>query len=159
MALAAAISPNTYGSSTIGGKKPTVCSIAMPFCSRYTQASSLVSNPTSRFGSSNRGRRVKISFRAPRPNFAAQPALLVIWVSHCFSAIANTFFFSFYRNRQPDARRKRLKSKSGRTAAFILTKVIPFLPCGQPPRKKNRRAYDKPFPLLRSENAADFRSR
>ena len=86
-------SPNTYGSSTIGGKKPTVCSIAMPFCSRYTQASSLVSNPTSRFGSSNRGRRVKISFRAPRPNFAAQPALLVIWVSHCFSAIANTFFF------------------------------------------------------------------
>ena len=67
--------------------------------------------------------------------------------------------FLFYRNRQPDARRKRLKSKSGRTDAFILTKVIPFLPCGQPPRKKNRRAYDKPFPLLRSENAADFRSR
>lgn len=159
MALAAAISPNTYGSSTIGGKKPTVCSIAMPFCSRYTQASSLVSNPTSRFGSSNRGRRVKISFMGTPSQFRCSAAAAGHLGQPLFFCHSKHLLFLFYRNRQPDARRKRLKSKSGRTAAFILTKVIPFLPCGQPPRKKNRRAYDKPFPLLRSENAADFRSR
>ena len=51
-ALAAAMRPKSYGSSTIGVKKSTVCTSARSSRSRYTAASSPVAEPTSRRGSS-----------------------------------------------------------------------------------------------------------
>src|SRR5216683_6967557 len=80
-AFAAAICPNVCGSSTIGVKKSTVCTSAMPSPSRYTPASSLVSKPTSTFGSVGRGKRRKTESSNPGLSFAAQPAALTIAVS------------------------------------------------------------------------------
>src|SRR6266436_6698777 len=79
--LAAAICPKVYGSSTIGVKKSTVCTIAISGLSRYTPASSLVSKPTSTFGSVGRGKRRKTESSNPGLSFAAQPAALTMAVS------------------------------------------------------------------------------
>ena len=51
-ALVAAMRPQSYGSSTIGVKKSVVRTMARSSRTRYTAASSAVSRPTSRFGSS-----------------------------------------------------------------------------------------------------------
>src|SRR5467141_954072 len=80
-AFAAAICPNVCGSSTMGVKKSTVCTSAIPSPSRYTPASSLVSKPTSTFGSVGRGKRRKTESSNPGLSFAAQPAALTMAVS------------------------------------------------------------------------------
>src|SRR6266481_1114890 len=80
-AFAAAICPKVCGSSTIGVKKSTVCTSAISGLSRYTPASSLVSNPTSTFGSVGRGKRRKTESSNPGLSFAAQPAALTMAVS------------------------------------------------------------------------------
>src|SRR6267378_2504787 len=80
-ALAAAICPKVCASSTIGVKKSTVCTIAISGLSRYTPASSLVSKPTSTFGSVGRGKRRKTESSNPGLSFAAQPAALTMAVS------------------------------------------------------------------------------
>src|SRR5439155_8909303 len=54
---------------------------AMPSPSRYTPASSLVSKPTSTFGSVGRGKRRKTKSSNPGLSFAAQPAALTMAVS------------------------------------------------------------------------------
>src|SRR6267154_1325417 len=79
--FAAAICPKVYGSSTIGVKKSTVCTIAISGPSKYTPASSLVSKPTSTFGSVGRGKRRKMESSNPGLSFAAQPAALTMAVS------------------------------------------------------------------------------
>src|SRR5947207_10382732 len=79
--FAAAISPNVRGSSTIGVKKSTVCTSAVFSSSRYTPASSLVSNPTSTLGSVCRGNCRKTESSVPGLSFAAQPAALAIVVN------------------------------------------------------------------------------
>src|SRR6266404_2034660 len=79
--FAAAICPNVNGSSTIGVKKSTVCTSAISGLSRYTPASSLVSKPTSTFGSVGRGKRRKTESSNPGLSFAAQPAALTMTVS------------------------------------------------------------------------------
>src|SRR5467141_1672138 len=79
--FAAAICPNVNGSSTIGVKKSTVCTSAISGLSRYTPASSLVSKPTSTFGSVGRGKRRKTESSNPGLSFAAQPAALTMAVS------------------------------------------------------------------------------
>src|SRR5665213_1181914 len=56
IAFAAAMRPKSYGSSTIGVKKSTVCTIASSSVSRYTPASSLVLIPTSTLGSVGAGK-------------------------------------------------------------------------------------------------------
>src|SRR6266403_3987349 len=79
--FAAAICPNVNGSSTMGVKKSTVCTSAISRLSRYTPASSLVSKPTSTFGSVGRGKRRKTESSNPGLSFAAQPAALTMAVS------------------------------------------------------------------------------
>src|SRR5687767_9996015 len=73
-ALTAAMRPKVYGSSTIGAKKSTVCTSARSSDTRKTPASSNVSRPTSRRGSSRRGRGARARARSPGPILAAQPA-------------------------------------------------------------------------------------
>ena len=73
MAFAAAIWPNQYGSSTGGVMKSTVLMNARSGATRYTAASSLVSNPTSRFGSSDGLRYFSASETTVGPILAAQP--------------------------------------------------------------------------------------
>src|SRR5216684_718460 len=80
-AFAAAICPKVCGSSTMGVKKSTVWTIAISGLSRYTPASSLVSKPTSTFGSVGRGKRRKTESSNPGLSFAAQPAALTMAVS------------------------------------------------------------------------------
>src|SRR6266849_7792879 len=64
-ALAAAMRPKSYGSSTIGMKKSVVATTACSSFRRYTAASSLVSIPTSSAGSRNwRGTLARISVSA-----------------------------------------------------------------------------------------------
>src|SRR5437660_4113840 len=65
----------------MGVKKSTVCTIAISGLSRYTPASSLVSKPTSTFGSDGRGKRRKTESSNPGLSFAAQPAALTMAVS------------------------------------------------------------------------------
>src|SRR2546428_819151 len=77
-AFAAAICPKVYGSSTMGVKKSTVWTSAISGLSRYTPASSLVSKPTSTFGSLGRGKRRKTESSNPGLSFAAQPAALTM---------------------------------------------------------------------------------
>src|SRR5260370_40989075 len=79
--LAAAIAPNVCGSSTIGVKKSTVCTSAISGPSLYTPASSLVSKPTSTFGSVDRGKPRKTESSKLGLSFAAQPAALTMAVS------------------------------------------------------------------------------
>src|SRR5260370_8217762 len=55
--------------------------MAISGLSRYTPASSLVSKPTSTFGSVGRGKRRKTESSNPGLSFAAQPAALTIAVS------------------------------------------------------------------------------
>src|ERR1700733_13262418 len=49
------MAPKVYGSSTMGVKKSTVCTMARSLVSWYTPASSAVSNPTNTFGFGQRG--------------------------------------------------------------------------------------------------------
>src|SRR5215472_603562 len=79
--FAAAIWPNEWGSSTIGVKKSTVWTSAISALSWYTPASSLVSKPTSTFGSVGRGKPRKTESSKLGLSFAAQPAALTIAVS------------------------------------------------------------------------------
>src|SRR5260370_32051867 len=65
----------------IGVKKSTVCTIAISGLNRYTPASSLLSKPTSTFGSVGRGKRRKMESSNPGLSFAAQPAALTMAVS------------------------------------------------------------------------------
>src|SRR5688500_7884383 len=75
MAFAAPIAPDAYASSTIGGKKSRVWTMAMSGVTRYTAASSLDPRPTSSSAGLAccwRGRRTCAS--GPGPSFAPQPA-------------------------------------------------------------------------------------
>src|SRR5688572_5885178 len=75
MAFTAPIAPEAYASSTIGGKKSSVSTIAMSGATRYTAASSLGFSPTSSSAGLAccwRGRRTCAS--GPGPSFAPQPA-------------------------------------------------------------------------------------
>jgi hypothetical protein len=74
-----------YGSSTIGGKKSTVLMSAISSETLYTQASSLLSNPTRILGSLILGRPERISERTPGPILAPQPPALVISVRRILS--------------------------------------------------------------------------
>src|SRR5713226_10586180 len=65
----------------MGVKKSTVCTRARFSESLYTPASSLVSKPTSTFGSVCRGRRRKTESSRLGLSFAAQPAALTMAVS------------------------------------------------------------------------------
>ncbi len=71
--MAAAILPNRAGSSTRGVMKSAVLMIAASGAMRQTAASSLVSNPTSRFGSCTGQIAERASDRSAGPIFAAQP--------------------------------------------------------------------------------------
>ena len=65
----------------MGVKKSTVCTSAISGPSLYTPASSLVSNPTSTFGSLARGKPRKTESSKLGLSFAAQPAALTMAVS------------------------------------------------------------------------------
>ena len=66
--------PEGVGSSTMGGKKSRVCTTATSSVSLYTAASSLLSKPMSRFGSTgNFGRRSSTRLSTPAPSLAVQP--------------------------------------------------------------------------------------
>src|SRR2546426_5551033 len=65
----------------MGVKKSTVWTSAISGPSRYTPASSLVSKPTSTFGSVGRGKRRKTESSKLGLSFAAQPAALTMAVS------------------------------------------------------------------------------
>src|SRR6516225_6054976 len=65
----------------MGVKKSTVWTRASSSLTRYTPASSLVSKPTSTFGSFDAGKRRSIESRVPGLSFAAQPAALTMAVS------------------------------------------------------------------------------
>ncbi len=73
-ALVAAIRPNAYGSSTIGVKKSTVCTIARSSVSCTTPASSAVSAATSTRGSLERGSEATIGRRSAADSLQPQPA-------------------------------------------------------------------------------------
>src|SRR6266540_808847 len=80
-ALAAAIWPKMYGSSTIGVKKSTVLTTARSARRRNTPASSEVSVPTIRSGCSHFGRLCSTCTRSAAPSFAAQPAAVTCCVN------------------------------------------------------------------------------
>src|SRR3989454_7358119 len=65
----------------MGVKKSTVWTSAISGPNRYTPASSLVSKPTSTFGSVGRGKRRKTESSKLGLSFAAQPAALTMAVS------------------------------------------------------------------------------
>ena len=82
-AFAAAICPNVYGSSTIGGKKSSVWIIAVSGDILYTAASSLLSYPTIRLSSALRfGIIPSTLLSAPAPSFAVHPPPLQNSISH-----------------------------------------------------------------------------
>src|SRR5487761_219812 len=72
----------------MGVKKSTVCTSARSSESRYTPASSLVSKPTSKFGSVGRGKRRSTESKRPGLSLAAQPAALAADVRRTGSAKA-----------------------------------------------------------------------
>src|SRR5438128_1924637 len=77
IAFAAATAPQVYGSSTTGGKKSTVSTIARSGASRYTAASSARPSPTSRSGISPPAPGLiaaSTSWRSPGAILDAQPA-------------------------------------------------------------------------------------
>ncbi len=65
----------------MGGKKSSVCTSANSSLTRYTAASSLLSNPTSRFGSDFTCMPSSSWASTPAPTFAPQPAHLASFVS------------------------------------------------------------------------------
>ncbi len=73
-AFVAAIRPNAYGSSTIGVKKSTVCTIASDSVSWTTPASSAVSVATSTRGSVGRASPATIGRRSAADSLQPQPA-------------------------------------------------------------------------------------
>ncbi len=73
-AFVAAIRPNAYGSSTIGVKKSTVCTIASSGVTSTTPASSDVSVATSTRGSVGRGNPATIGRRSAADSLQPQPA-------------------------------------------------------------------------------------
>src|SRR6185437_2144810 len=93
--FAAAIWPKVKGSSAMGVRKSTVWTRAISSERRYTPASSLVSKPTSKFGSFGRGRRRSTESKRPGLNFAAQPAALAADVKRTGSAKADALLQSF----------------------------------------------------------------
>jgi hypothetical protein len=85
-ALAAAIAPKVYGSSTMGVKKSTVCTRASSAVSLYTPASSAVSNPINTFSSAQRGTRAKTWSKTFGLSLDAQPAAFT-WAVSFFACI------------------------------------------------------------------------
>src|SRR5258708_37286247 len=79
--FAAAIWPKVNGSSTMGGKKSTVCTIARSSLMRNTPASSALSKPTRTFGLSPRGSLPKTVSKNFGLSLDAQPAALTPAVS------------------------------------------------------------------------------
>src|SRR5439155_26405843 len=73
-ALAAAIAPNSKGSSTMGVKKSTVCTSARSGAIRNTPASSAVEVPTSRSACTTGGSARRTRDRSAGPSLPAQPA-------------------------------------------------------------------------------------
>ena len=73
-ALVAAMRPNAYGSSTIGVKKSTVCTIARSSLRRTTPASSEVAVPTSTRGSAGAGSPATIGRSCAAPILQPHPA-------------------------------------------------------------------------------------
>ena len=96
--FAAAIRPNQSGSSTGGVMKSTVEITAILSERRYTAASSLVSNPTSRFGSIETGRSLRASDRTVGPILAAQPQVLARPVRVFFFAKLNIMILWNWRS-------------------------------------------------------------
>src|SRR5262245_53748643 len=76
IALTAATAPQVHGSSTTGGKKSTVSTIARSGARRYTAASSAAPRPTSRSaGGGPAGLSTpSTSWRSPGAILEAQPA-------------------------------------------------------------------------------------
>src|SRR5581483_91494 len=97
IALAAAIAPNAYASSTTGGKKSIVWMRARSSATRYTAASSGAPRPTSKLRATSdcakfvaskspaRGRKTCASSAAP--SFDAQPAHAAYAVRRIFFAV------------------------------------------------------------------------
>src|SRR5918998_2716702 len=79
-ALAAAIWPNLYGSSTMGVKKSTVCKSRPPPNGTYP-ASSRVSIPLTKPSTAVGASPLIACSRSPGANFDAQPALVEYFVS------------------------------------------------------------------------------
>src|SRR5918998_4930876 len=79
-ALAAAIWPNLYGSSTMGVKKSAVCRSRPPLNGTYP-ASSLVSIPLTKPSTAVGASPLRACSRSPGANFDAQPALVEYFVS------------------------------------------------------------------------------
>ena len=128
-AFAAAIWPNIYGSSTIGGKKSSVCIIATSSLILYTAASSPVSRPTSTRSFSNFGSLPRIFASVPGPIFAAQPDALAYFV------ICIVSFISLLRSAAISA--AALRSDCRETSCLtrdILCGIHPDIPCRAPPR-------------------------
>src|SRR4051812_44659845 len=72
-AFAAAIAPKSDGSSTSGGKKSVVETIAKSSLSRYTAASSKGANPMSNAGSADPASPFTSEESGEAPHFAAHP--------------------------------------------------------------------------------------
>src|SRR5437763_15047479 len=72
-ALAAAIAPESAGSSTSGGKKSVVDTTARSSVNRYTAASSNGASPTSNAASADEDRSRTSPLSGEPPHFAAQP--------------------------------------------------------------------------------------
>src|SRR5712692_4320515 len=81
----------------MGVKKSTVCTRARSSATRYTPASSLVSNPTRTFGSVCRGRRRNTESSRLGLSLAAQPAALTMAVSLTVSAKTHSLLPPFRR--------------------------------------------------------------
>src|SRR5688500_6574673 len=84
MLLAAVTRPNQRGSSTIGGKKSTVCTIARSSETRTTPASSDVDVPTRTRGSKGSRTGASKAWRRALSTLAAQPPAWACWVSRIF---------------------------------------------------------------------------
>ena len=74
IAFAAAIRPKSYGSSTSGVKKSTVCTSARSALSANTAASSAVAGPTSTRGSPTAGSPSTIGSSSAAGSLQPQPA-------------------------------------------------------------------------------------
>src|SRR5215510_13109884 len=124
--LAAAMAPNVSGSSTMGVKKSTVCTSAVFSSSRYTPASSLVSNPTSTFGSVCRGSRRNTESSVPGLSLAAQPAALAIVVNLTRSLMRASSRCTGIIEEAAAGRLARAAGQVAETPALVLSSPMPW---------------------------------
>src|SRR5919205_1030446 len=110
-ALAAAIWPNRYGSSTIGVKKSAVCRSRPPPNGTYP-ASSRVSIPLTNPSTAVGGSPLRACSRSPGANFDAPPALVEYFVS-LMRVRSSTTLVSILAGQQTPARAKVLESAHG----------------------------------------------